>query len=231
MRNVLLSCRPTSYWPAPACSISYFNNPSLTSSAGTFTGYYYANATSAPGFTVAVSLVYAHSTLTTSVGTCLLQLDGVRPSSIVFTPATLHSFCDCLPMDFCRAPSCPRRSGLLARAPAPSRVVAVGPASACTRPLRPTTVMGASSPFLTCHALPALSARGAFQLSRALSGTFVLAALRLLRSAQRAPLAVRQACRARRARGRARAVQPARPPLRRARLHRRCRSLRPLQAR
>lgn len=63
-----------------ACSISYFNNPSATSSAGTFTGYYYANATSAPGFTVAVSLIYAHSTSATSVGTCTLQLDDVRPS-------------------------------------------------------------------------------------------------------------------------------------------------------
>ena len=112
MRNVLLSCRrPASYWPSPACSINYFNNPASTvTSAGLFTGFYYANATSAPGFTVAVSLIYAHSTSATSVGTCTLQLDNVRLFATFSRASHLDCVCDCLPMDFRRALSCPRRS-------------------------------------------------------------------------------------------------------------------------
>ena len=56
------------------CSVNYFNNPSGAST--TFTGYFFANASAAPGFQVSVALTFAHSSLA-SAGTCTLQIDGV----------------------------------------------------------------------------------------------------------------------------------------------------------
>lgn len=63
------------YLPLPR-SNGFFNAPG-TYIAGSFTGFYYANVTAAPGFFLTVTLLYAHMA-SGATAVCTMVLDGVR---------------------------------------------------------------------------------------------------------------------------------------------------------